>query len=364
MSASPLVDRHDALLVDLDGTVVLAGQPIDHAASVLEGVRARGTRVLIVTNNASRTPAAVAERLTRLGIPFLPEDVVSSPLAAAHLLSTAHRPGDRVLVVGTEALADAIAGAGLMPVRSVDQHPVAVVQGHNPDTGWRQLSEACLAIRAGADWVATNTDSTLPTDRGLLPGNGAMVQALVTATGRQPRVAGKPARPLLDAAAERAGARSPLVVGDRLDTDIAAAVAAGMPSLMVLTGVSSAADLLAAPADRRPTLLAADLRGLLDPGAVVKLDSSGRSPAATPGSGAPAGAAAWRIDESATHLVLAAPPGRADPHGGGSSDSAATATDALGVMAALAPVAWRTGVTEVCASDERTARALADLGLA
>ena len=113
-----------------------------------------------------------------------------------------------------------------MPVRLATDAPVAVVQGHSPDTGWRDLAEACIALRAGVDWVASNTDSTLPTDRGLLPGNGAMVQALIAATGLTPRVAGKPNRPLLDEAVRRSGASSPLVVGDRLDTDIEAAVLA------------------------------------------------------------------------------------------------------------------------------------------
>lgn len=341
MSARSLAERHDALLMDLDGTLVLTGRAIDHVVDTLRRVRELGSAVLVVTNNASSSPAAVAQRLCGLGIPFRAEEVVGSPLAAAALLAESHRPGDRVLIVGTDALADAVQDAGLTPVRTADEHPVAVVQGHSPDTGWRDLAEACIALRAGADWVATNVDPTLPTDRGMLPGNGSMVQVLVTATGLQPRVAGKPQRPLLDTAAERAGAHSPLVVGDRLDTDIAAAVAAGMPSLLVLSGVSTAADLLAAPANMRPTAVALDLRGLIDPAACASPggDDDQQNPAAQ-----------WRVTVEGDGLRL-----RGTENAGGSVITA---------LAALAGAAWRSGITEVSAGDAAATNALARLGLA
>lgn len=271
-AASPaLLDDYDALLLDLDGTLLLAGAVIEHAPQALRRARQRGRHILIVTNNASRTPAEVAKRLSERSMRIDAEEVVNSPQAAAALLAAVHHDGDAVLVVGTEALDEAVAAVGLRPVRSADDHPVAVVQGYSPDTGWRDLAEACLAIRAGADWVATNADSTLPTDRGILPGNGAMVAALVVATGAQPRVAGKPERPLLDAAVARVGARRPLVVGDRLNTDIAAAAHAGLDSLMVLTGVSTAADLLGTQPSLRPTYVSADLRGLTGEAPVVRL---------------------------------------------------------------------------------------------
>lgn len=271
MANDSLQRQYDALLVDLDGTLLLAGSVIEHAAESLAAARAAGTAVLIVTNNASRTPREVADRLTARGIPTAADEVVTSPQAAAALLAATHRINDAVLVVGAPALEQEIRSAGLRPVRSADDRPVAVVQGHSPDTGWRNLAEACLAIRAGADWVATNTDSTLPTDRGILPGNGSMVAALVAATGREPRVAGKPQRPLLDAAIARVGARRPLVVGDRLNTDVEAAAGAGVDSLMVLTGVSTIADVLAQPAPLRPTYVAADLRALSGQGPVVRV---------------------------------------------------------------------------------------------
>jgi hypothetical protein len=139
------------------------------------------------------------------------------------------------------------------------------VQGFAPETSWTMLLQACVGVSAGLPWVATNTDLTIPTPRGTAPGNGALVQVVRTATGATPRVAGKPFRPLMDESCVRTGARRALVVGDRLDTDIAGAHAAGLPSLLVLTGITGAQELLGAPPQQRPTYLAADLFGLHRP---------------------------------------------------------------------------------------------------
>ena len=259
-----LADRFDLLCLDLDGTVYLGHTPIDHVAESLGVAAEHGARAAYVTNNASRPPAEVAAQLAAMGLELTADHVLTSPQAAAELLVERHPAGSAVLVVGAPALADEVRRAGLRPVRLFADRPVAVVQGHSPDTGWHDLAEACLALRSGADWVAANVDTTLPTDRGLLPGNGSMVAALVAATGLSPRVAGKPARALIDTAVHRFDAQRPLVVGDRLDTDIAAGVAADVPSLLVLTGVSTPADLLTVPPTQRPAFLAFDLRGLVD----------------------------------------------------------------------------------------------------
>ncbi|HEY2224414.1 HAD-IIA family hydrolase [Actinomycetospora sp.] len=256
--------RHDALLVDLDGTVYAGPDAVPGAVEALEAARKRGLTVSYVTNNASRAPGAVSEHLARLGLTLTEDDVVTSAQAGAAVLAQQCGPGTKVLVVGTEALADEIRGVGLEPVRSVDDGPAAVVQGHSPDTGWRDLAEAALALGRGATWVACNVDPTLPSDRGLLPGNGSMVAALRSASRRDPQVAGKPAAPLLRQAIDRAGATTPLVVGDRLDTDIAGGHAVEAETLLVLTGVSTAADVLTASEDQRPTYLAADLGALAD----------------------------------------------------------------------------------------------------
>lgn len=251
-----LRDAHDVLLLDLDGTVYAGKDPIPGAVEALSG---GSEKQYFVTNNASRAPQDVAEHLRDLGFDTSAEFVVTSSEAAARVLAGTLDAGARVLVVGTDALANEISKVGLEPVRSADEDPVAVVQGHSVDTGWKILAEAVLAIRAGALWVATNIDATLPTERGLVLGNGSMVAAVRNATDVEPLVAGKPAAPIMHDAIERSGARSALVVGDRLDTDIAGANESDLPSLLVLTGVSTAAELLRAPRHLRPTYIGSDL---------------------------------------------------------------------------------------------------------
>ncbi|MBV9720390.1 MAG: HAD hydrolase-like protein, partial [Mycobacterium sp.] len=190
------------------------------------------------------------------------DDVVTSAQSAAHLLAEKLPADSPVLIVGTESLANEISAVGLRPVRSFDDKPVAVVQGLSMTIGWPDLAEAALAIRAGALWVAANVDATLPTERGLLPGNGSMVAALKTATEAEPQVAGKPSPTLIKDALARGDFHAPLVIGDRLDTDIAGANAAGLPSMMVLTGVNSARDAVHAVREQRPTYICCDLRSL------------------------------------------------------------------------------------------------------
>lgn len=241
---------HDVLLLDLDGTVYQGELPIEGAVEAL-GVGSE--KQYFVTNNASRSPKHVADHLRDLGFETSEEFVVTSAQVAARMLAEKLTPGDSVVVVGTEALSNEISQVGLKPVRSADGAPAAVVQGHNVATDWAALAEAAFAIRAGAVWVATNIDATLPTERGLAPGNGSMVAAVKTATGAEPEVAGKPASPIMRDAIRLSSAQTPLVVGDRLDTDIAGANATGIPSLLVLTGVSSALDAVRAIESERPT---------------------------------------------------------------------------------------------------------------
>jgi glycerol 3-phosphatase-2 len=254
-----LAQLHDCLLLDLDGTVFRGRELTEGAAEALEKTPGR---TLFVTNNASRSAGEVAEHLQDLGLSAAAADVVTSAQSAAHLLAETLAPQSRVLVVGTESLAAEITAVGLRPVRRYDDKPDAVVQGHSPYTGWVNLAEAALSIRAGAVWVAANVDATLPTERGLLPGNGSMVAALKAATDAEPRVAGKPAPTLMRDALARGDFQTPLVVGDRLNTDIAGANAAELPSLMVLTGVNSARDAVYAVPDQRATFIGHDLRSL------------------------------------------------------------------------------------------------------
>ncbi|AFA73623.1 HAD-superfamily hydrolase, subfamily IIA [Gordonia polyisoprenivorans VH2] len=257
-----VVDAYDALLLDLDGTVFAGKSPIPGVPETLERI---DVTTIFVTNNASRRPDAVAEHLRSMGFTATPEQVVTSAQSAARLLSEHLEPGSRALVLGTDGLAQEVREVGIAVTRSADDRPLAVIQGFSPETSWESLSEAALAIRAGALWVATNVDATLPSERGLLVGNGSLVAAVANATGQEPLVAGKPAAPLMADAINRSGADTPLVVGDRLDTDIQGAHSVGLDSLLVLSGVSTATDLLAAPPQQRPTFVCADLSGVLDP---------------------------------------------------------------------------------------------------
>ena len=267
--AGALVEAYDVALLDLDGVIYTGASAVPGAVAALTRARAAGMRLAFVTNNASRSPSAVAAHLSRLGLPAAATDVVTSAQAAARLVAERFPPGSPVLVAGAMALRLALRARGLRPVSTFAERPVAVVQGFAPDLGYSQLAEAGLAIRAGALFVASNTDATLPTPRGLQPGNGSLVQVLVTATGVRPIVAGKPEPPLHAEAMARTGAKRPLVVGDRLDTDIEGAVRGGADSLLVLTGVTSPLDLVLAPPGRRPTYVAADLRALFAPLAPV-----------------------------------------------------------------------------------------------
>lgn len=322
-----LLDVHDGLLADLDGTLYRGRDVVPGAAEAVRGAAARGVRTVYVTNNAARRPVDVAEHLAELGFPAGEQDVVASSQAAASLLGGQLERGAPVLVIGTDALAEEVIRVGLT-VTSIAADAVAVVQGHSPDTGWRQLAEAAVALRAGAVWVACNLDATLPTERGPLPGNGSMVAALRTASGRQPQVAGKPAPSLFLEAARRAGARAPVVVGDRLDTDIEGGRAAGMRTLLVLTGVSGAAEVLAAPADARPDLIGADLSALT----------------ARPEELAPGARRGWKVGPGP---VLH---GRGDP---------------LDALRALCATHWAAGggPARVTAGDDGAATALRALGL-
>lgn len=254
-----LATLHDCLLLDLDGTLFRGSRPIAGAAEALSSVVGE---TLFLTNNASRSAKQVAQHLRELGFDADPRDVITSGQCAAGLLSAELLSGSDVLVVGSQALADEVTGVGLHPVRRWADDPVAVVQGFSPDICWSDLAEAALAIGAGTPWVATNPDVTLPSERGLVPGNGSMVAALRAATGCTPRIAGKPYPPIFQTALSRGDFHRPLVIGDRLDTDIAGAKSAGLPSLLVLSGVTTVDDVIAAPPAHRPTFVAPDLSGI------------------------------------------------------------------------------------------------------
>lgn len=270
---SALADTYDVALLDLDGVVYVGAEPVPHAADALAACRRRGMRLAYVTNNAARPPGAVAEHLSSLGVAAAPDEVVTSAQAAARMLAEMLPAGARVLVVGGTGLIEALAEHDLVGVHEFADHPAAVVQGFHPDVGWRLLAEGAFAIAAGLPWVASNVDATIPTPQGLAPGNGTLVEVLKLTTGRAPVVAGKPESPMHREAVLRSQARRPLVVGDRLDTDIEGAHRAGADSLLVFTGVTDPAEVVLAPRDRRPTYVGEDLRALLEADADVAVEA-------------------------------------------------------------------------------------------
>lgn len=264
------LDGVDLVLADLDGVVYRGAEALPQA---VEGIRrAQETRrVAYITNNAARTPAHVAAQLVGFGLDAVADDVVTSPQAAVALLREILPTGATVFVVGGEGLTSEVERAGFIVTRSAEDSPAAVVQGFHPDIGWTDLAEAAFALAAppGADegipWVATNTDWTIPLERGLAPGNGSLVSAVHLAVGRLPVFAGKPERAIFDTAVARYGQGSALMIGDRLDTDILGANRAGIPAALVLTGVDGARQLLPAAPDQRPRFILEDLRGLHEP---------------------------------------------------------------------------------------------------
>ena len=267
-TSTPL-DGVDVVLADLDGVVYAGAGALPHAVDSLERAR-NGRHLGYITNNASRTDASVAAHLTELGLATAPQDVVTSPQAAMRLLAARVAAGSTVLVVGGDGLVDEAEKAGFVITRSADDAPAAVVQGFAPEVGWTQLAEASYALalpedEGGIPWIATNTDWTIPQARGIAPGNGTLVSAVHTAVGRLATVAGKPEVPIFEEAVARFEAKHPLFLGDRLDTDILGANRAGIPSVLVLTGIDRPKHVLAAPAGSQPTFILADLRGLHEP---------------------------------------------------------------------------------------------------
>lgn len=269
LTGTPL-EGVDLLLADLDGVVYTGLHAIPYAVESINRAQS-AMPVGYITNNAARTADSVAAHLVELGLRVAPEEVVTSPQAAIVLLAELIPPGSTVLVVGGEGLTSVVEAHGFRVTRSADDAPAAVIQGFHPSVAWTDLAEASYALRVTAEnapgipWVATNTDWTIPQARGTAPGNGTLVSAVHTAVGRLPVVAGKPERPIFDAAVARFGAGSPLFLGDRLDTDILGANRAGMPSALVLTGIDGPKQVLAAPPDSRPTYLLGDLRELFEP---------------------------------------------------------------------------------------------------
>ncbi|MGY1845127.1 HAD-IIA family hydrolase [Modestobacter sp. SYSU DS0875] len=347
-SDRPPADEYDVALLDLDGVVYVGPAAVPGVPEALAAARDQGMRLGFVTNNAARTPEQVAEHLTELGVSAAAEDVITSSQAAATVVRELVGADAPVLAVGGPGVAAALTAAGLRVVERAEDEPAAVVQGYGPGVGWAQLAEAVVAVRNGARHVATNTDATIPSPRGVLPGNGALVGVVSAVTGRAPLVTGKPDPAMHAECVRRTGADRPLVVGDRLDTDIEGARRAGAASLLVLTGVATPTDLLAAVPEHRPDLLAADVAGLLNPHPAVEPVEGGWR------------CGGWLAEAAGAHLVL-----RSQGAGGDGGDG-------LDGLRALAVACWAADGRSsgeggrrprVSAADAPAAAALARWGL-
>lgn len=256
-----LADPYDAFLFDLDGVLYRGSEPIPFAAEAIARLRAMGKRVAFVTNNSARTPETVAGRLASVGIPAEIDEIETSALATADLLSA--RGVEEAFVVGEEGILRALQGKGITVVNG-DAHEVeVVVVGWDRHADYAKLRTASLLVQRGASLVATNDDASFPAPDGNWPGAGALLSAIETTTGVHAEVVGKPHAPVLLAALERAGGKTPLVVGDRLDTDIAGANALGWDCLLVLTGIASREDVAAS--STKPTFVGQDLSALFAP---------------------------------------------------------------------------------------------------
>jgi glycerol-1-phosphatase len=253
-----LADGYDALLFDLDGVLFRGDSTVEGAPETLAALRSDGHRIAFVTNNSARTPEQVATKLAGHGFVADPAEVVTSALATGDLL--AGRAGS-VYVVGERGIRDALSQAGLEVLEGEPEAADVVVVGWDREVTYAKLRRACLLVQRGARLVATNADRSFPAPDGFWPGAGAILSVITTTTGLEAEIVGKPHAPLYLAALRRTGGEHPLVIGDRIETDIAGAGALGWDSLLVLSGVAVLADLDRSPV--RPTYVAQDVRALL-----------------------------------------------------------------------------------------------------
>ncbi|WP_067780411.1 HAD-IIA family hydrolase [Actinomyces vulturis] len=261
----PLMSAFDTALLDLDGVCFAGTDPIDYASQSVRAAREVGMRTMFVTNNASRPPQLVADKLTGLDIPTDPTQIFTAAMDGAAVVAQMLPSGSAVLPVGGQGVMEALADEGMRIVTSADDHPAAVLQGYDASVDWAMMSEGAYAINNGAIHVATNMDATLPTERGFALGNGSLVTAISHATRVEPIAAGKPLPGIYQRALARCHGENPVAIGDRLNTDHAGARDSSIASLHVLTGVNDARDVITAPAQWRPTFVHTDLRGLTEP---------------------------------------------------------------------------------------------------
>ncbi len=260
-----LADAYAAFLLDLDGVLYRGDEVIPGAPGAVSALRDAGRRTVFLTNNSARTPQQVAEGLRGMGFPASPRDVVTSAQATARLVAREASDGrpPTAFVLGEEGIRAALAEVGIEVIDGEPEAAGFVVVGWDRGATYDRIRTASVLVRRGARFVATNADATYPAPGGeQWPGAGALVAAVQTAVGRPATVVGKPRAGLFETALEVAESARALVVGDRLETDVAGAAAAGLDAVLVRTGAASLADLLDHPA--QPLAVVADVTGLLD----------------------------------------------------------------------------------------------------
>lgn len=235
------LDKFRAILFDLDGVVYLGSTPLPGAQDIFDWMDQSGRPYCLVTNNSTRTPAQYQARLAKMGVRVPLRAVYTSALATAQYLGKHHPPGTSVYRIGEDGLTEALLEEGF---HLVEDAPDVVCVGLDQSVTYEKLRIACRAVRGGAPFIATNPDRTLPTENGLVPGNGSILAAIQTCSDVAPMVIGKPSATMIDLAIERLGVRKDetAIIGDRLDTDIEAGAAAGISTILVLTGVHRLAD--------------------------------------------------------------------------------------------------------------------------
>lgn len=271
-TTEPLERAYRLALLDLDGVVYRGKDPVEHAAESIRTAERAGLFVRYTTNNSSRFQRVVADQLRGFGLTVDPTQVITSAVVAARMVARHVEPGSRVLVLGAEHLRQEVQSQGLTVVDDAASDPQAVIQGWHPGLTWRELAEVSNAVEHGARYFVTNRDLTLPREWGMAPGCGAMIRAVIEATGVEPVAsAGKPESAMYDEARVLAAeGEEPvpkercLAIGDRLDTDIEAGNRGGYDSMAVLTGVTNPRELILAAPEYRPTYIVRDLRGLQD----------------------------------------------------------------------------------------------------
>jgi 4-nitrophenyl phosphatase len=253
-----------ALILDMDGVIWKADAPIGDLASTFRRIRERGLKFVFATNNGTKTPEEYQIKLCDLGVDVDTSQVVTSALGIAFLLAQKYPRGTKVFMIGGNGVLKALKERGfeVLPVERAPEAQVFVM-GIDRDINFQKVSEAALLVRNGVPFYTTNADKTFPTPRGEIPGSGAWLSIITTATGIEPIIAGKPFPYLMELSLERLGTskEETLVIGDRLETDIAAGQSVGCPTALVLSGVSTKDE--AEAWEKRIDIIAADLSELV-----------------------------------------------------------------------------------------------------